>query len=167
MDRIAFEEFLGEAKLAWVLKSWMNETTEDDMIERFSVQPGDLYRLISTSKWLLHASLELATLFGHKDLLERLTKVVVRIEKGVKPELLPLVKLEGVGRARARTLFNNGLKTIDDIKMVPLPQLTKLPLFGPRIAKKIKEEVGALIKDEDWERVKKGKSEQQRALTEF
>ena len=167
MDRIAFEEFLGEAKLAWVLKSWMNETTEDDMIERFSVQPGDLYRLISTAKWLLHASLELATLFGHKDLLERLTKLVVRIEKGVKPELLPLVKLEGVGRARARVLLNNGLKTIDDIKMVPLLELTKLPLFGPRLAKKIKEEVGALVKDEDWERVKKGKSDQQRALTDF
>jgi hypothetical protein len=32
MDRLGFEEFLGEAKLAWVLKAWMNETTEDEMI---------------------------------------------------------------------------------------------------------------------------------------
>ena len=66
MDRIAFEEFLGEAKLAWVLKSWMDETSEDEMIERYKVQPGDLYRLISTSKWLIHASHELATLFKHE-----------------------------------------------------------------------------------------------------
>jgi helicase len=56
MDRLAFENFLGEAKLAQVLKAWMDETTEDEMIERFRVQPGDLYRLISTAKWLVHAS---------------------------------------------------------------------------------------------------------------
>jgi helicase len=158
MDRLAFEEFLGEAKLAWVLKAWMNETTEDDMIERFNVQPGDLYRIITTAKWLLNASLELATLFKHKDLLEQLTKLVVRVEKGVKPELLSLVKLEGVGRARARVLYNNNLKTIDDIKQVPIAQLTALPMFGPQLAKKIKEEIGALVKDEEWERIKKGKN---------
>jgi helicase len=158
MDRLSFEEFLGEAKLAWVLKAWMNETTEDEMIQRFNVQPGDLYRIITTAKWLIHSSLELATLFKHKDMLEPLTKLVVRVEKGVKPELLPLVKLEGVGRARARVLYNNGLKSIDDIKHVPLAQLTALPMFGPRLAKKIKEEIGALVKDEEWERIKKGKN---------
>ncbi|MCW8802216.1 MAG: DEAD/DEAH box helicase, partial [Candidatus Bathyarchaeota archaeon] len=60
MDRIGFEEFLGEAKMALVLDSWMNETSEDQMIEQFRVQPGDLYRLISNAKWLVHASHELA-----------------------------------------------------------------------------------------------------------
>jgi len=167
MDRIAFEEFLGEAKLAWVLKTWMNETTEDEMIERFSVQPGDLYRLISTSKWLLHASHELASLFQHKDLLLPLAKLTVRIEKGVKPELLPLVKLEGIGRARARVLYNSGLRTVDDLKRAPLPKLTGLPLIGPRLAKKIKEQVGGFVKADEWQRLKKKETEQQRALTEY
>ncbi len=167
-DRIAFEEFLGEAKLAWVLKTWMNETTEDEMIERFSVQPGDLYRLISTSKWLLHASHELASLFQHKDLLPHLAKLTVRIEKGVKPELLPLVKLEEIGRARARVLYNSGLRSMDDLKRAPLPKLTGLPLIGPRLAKKIKEQVGGFIKAEEWQNLKKKKqTEQQRALTEY
>jgi len=167
MDRIAFEEFLGEAKLAWVLKTWMNETTEDEMIERFSVQPGDLYRLISTSKWLLHASHELASLFQHKDLLLHLAKLTVRIEKGVKPELLPLVKLEGIGRARARVLYNSGLRSMDDLKRAPLPKLTGLPLIGPRLAKKIKEQVGGFVKADEWQNLKKKETEQQRALTEY
>jgi helicase len=168
MDRIAFEEFLGEAKLAQVLKAWMDETSEDEMIERFKVQPGDLYRLISTAKWLLHASNELAGLFKHKDLLDHLARLTVRIEKGVKPELLPLVKLEGVGRARARVLFNSGFRSIDDLKRAPLPKLTGLPLIGPRLAQKIKEQVGGYVKADEWQSLKKKKpTAQQRALTEY
>jgi len=170
-DRLAFEEFLGEAKMSWVLKAWMDETSEDEMIERFRVQPGDLYRLISTSKWLLHASHELASLFKHKDLLPHLARLTVRIEKGVKPELLPLVKLEGVGRARARVLYRSGLKSVDDVKRAPLRKLTGLPLIGPRIARKIKEQVGGYVKADDWQnlqkKTKKKKTAQQRALTDY
>jgi len=65
-DRIAYEEFLGEAKTAMVLEAWIEERSEDEVIERFRVQPGDLYRLIETGKWLLYASHELAALFGQK-----------------------------------------------------------------------------------------------------
>jgi len=168
IDRIAFEEFLGETKLAWVLKSWMDETSEDEMIERFKVQPGDLYRLISTAKWLIHASHELASLFKHQDLLAHLARLTVRIEKGVKPELLPLVALDGIGRVRARIMFNSGFKTVDDLKRVPLPRLTGLPLIGPRLAQKIKEQVGGYVKQDEWQNLKnKKETEKQRALTDF
>ncbi len=167
MDRMAFENFLGEAKLSWVLKAWMNETSEDKMIERFRVQPGDLYRLISTAKRLIYAANELASIFTHNDLLSHLAKLTVRIEKGVKPELLPLVTLKGIGRVRARILFNSGLRTVDDLKRAPLPKLTGLPLIGHRLAQKIKEQVGGYVKEEEWQQLKKKENEQQRALTEF
>ncbi|MEJ2241951.1 MAG: DEAD/DEAH box helicase [Candidatus Bathyarchaeota archaeon] len=168
IDRIDFENFLGEVKLSWVLKSWMDEISEDEMIERFKVQPGDLYRLISTAKWLIHASHELASLFKHKDLLPRLAKLTVRIEKGVKPELLPLTALEGIGRARARVLFNSGFKTIDDLKRAPLPRITGLPLIGPRLSQKIKEQVGGFVKKDEWKSLKNKKEiERQKSLTDF
>lgn len=168
MDRIAFEEFLGEAKLSLVFESWMDETSEDDMIERYKVQPGDLYRLISTAKWLIHASHELASLFKHKDLLLHLARLTVRIEKGVKPELLPLSTLNGIGRVRARILFNSGLRSIDDLKRAPLPKLIGLPLIGTKIAQKIKEQVGGIVKEQEWQSLKKKKEiEKQRALTDF
>jgi len=167
MDRIAYEEFLGEAKLAWVLNSWIEETTEDETIEKFRVQPGDLYRLIATSKWLLHASHELASLFNHKDLVPHLARLVERTEKGVKAELLPLVRLERIGRVRARILYNSGLKTLTDLKRAPLNKLTNLPLIGPKLAKKIKEQVGGFVKAEEWKKLKKGEIAEQQAITEY
>jgi helicase len=166
-DRVAYEEFLTEAKTAWVLETWIEEITEDQLIERFRVQPGDLYRTIESARWLLYASHELARLFGHKDILPDLDMVTERIEKGVKKELLPLVRLEGVGRVRARILHNAGLKTIDDIKKASVEQLTALPLIGPKMAKRIKDQVGGYIRAEEWKKLKKGEEWEQRALTEY
>ncbi len=166
-DRIAYEEFLGEAKLAWVLDAWIEETTEDETIEKFRVQPGDLYRLIGTSRWLLYASHELASLFGHKDLLPHLAELMERIQKGVKAELLPLVRLKGIGRVRARILHNSGLKTIKDLKVAPLEKLVSLPLIGPKLAKKIKEQVGGFVKSEEWKKLKKAKNLEQQALSKY
>jgi len=167
-DHIAYEEFLTEAKTAWVLQTWIEEATEDQMIEQFRVQPGDLYRTIESARWLLYASHELARLFGaKKDVLSSLDMLMERIEKGVKAELLPLVRLEGIGRVRARTLHNAGLKTLDDLKKAPIEQLTSLPLIGPKLAKKIKDQVGGFINAEEWKKLKKGDEWEQRALTEY
>lgn len=167
VDMMAYEEFLGEAKLAGVLNSWMEEVTEDEIIERFRVQPGDLYRLIETSRWLLYGSHELSRLLGHKDLLRPLANLTERVKRGVKAELLPLVKLKGVGRVRARVLYNSGLKSVSDLKKAPLEKLTTLPLIGPRVAKSIKEQAGGYIKSKDWKRLKKGDEWAQQALTEY
>lgn len=166
-DRIAYEEFLGEAKLAWVLGSWIEEVTEDGIIEKFWVQPGDLYRLVTTGRWLLYASHEIAALFGNKDLLPNLTDLMERIEKGVKKELLPLTRLEGIGRVRARILYNAGLQTVSDLKTAPLEKLTSLPLIGPRLAKKIKEQVGGFVKEKEWKKLKQKKTLEQQAITRY
>ena len=166
-DRIAYEEFLGEIKTAMVLQSWTEEVSEDTLIERFRVQPGDLYRIIESAKWLLHATHELAMLLGDKEIPHLAFELVERVAKGIKKELLPIVKLEGVGRVRGRIIFNAGYKTIEDIKHAPLDDLTNLPLIGPRLAKKIKEQVGGFVKKDAWEKLEKGEEWKQKALTEF
>ncbi len=166
-DHIAYEEFLGEIKTAMVLKSWIEEVTEDTLMEKFSVQPGDLYRTIENAKWLLHATHELGSLLGNKEILPLAYELVERVSKGIKRELLPIVKLEGVGRVRGRIIFNAGYRTIDDIKRAALEDLTNLPLVGPRLAKKIKEQVGGFVKKEEWEKLEKGEEWKQKALTEF
>jgi helicase len=166
-DRIAYEEFLGEIKTAMVLQSWTEEVSEDTLIERFRVQPGDLYRIIESAKWLLHATHELAMLLGDKEIPHLAFELVERVAKGIKKELLPIVKLEGVGRVRGRIIFNAGYKTIEDIKHAPLDDLTNLPLIGPGLAKKIKEQVGGFVKKDAWEKLEKGDEWKQKALTEF
>lgn len=166
-DRISYEEFLGEVKTAMTLKAWIEETSEDWLMEKFMVQPGDLYRTLESAKWLLHATHELALLFGNKQVLPQTLETQQRVEKGVKKELLPLVKLEGVGRVRGRILFNSGYKTIDDIKHVPIEDIQNLPLIGPKLAKKIKEQVGGFVKKETWEKLEREDEWKQKALTEY
>ncbi|HLE75348.1 MAG TPA: DEAD/DEAH box helicase [Candidatus Bathyarchaeia archaeon] len=166
-DHIAYEEFLGEIKTAIVLKSWIEETSEDTLIERFRVQPGDLYRIIENAKWLLYATHELATLLGNREIQPLAFELIERVAKGIKKELLPIVKLEGVGRVRGRIIFNAGYKTIEDIKHAELADLTNLPLIGPRLAKRIKEQVGGFVKKETWEKLEKGEEWKQKALTEY
>jgi len=166
-NRIDYDEFLGEAKLALVMDAWIKEVTEDGIIEKFRVQPGDLYRLLSTARWLLYASHEIGALFGYKDMLKNLAELMDRVEKGVKAELLPLVRLEGIGRVRARILFNSGLGTVEALKTAPIGKLTSLPLIGPKVAKKIKEQVGGFVKAEEWKKLKKKKALEQQALTEY
>ena len=166
-DGMAYEQFLGEVKTAMTLQSWIEEISEDQMIERYRVQPGDLYRVIENAKWLLHATHELAVLFGEKQILPLALGLMQRVEKGVKEELLPIVRLEGVGRARGRIMFNAGYKTLEDLKHAPIEDLTNLPLIGPRLAKRIKEQVGGFVKAETWKKLEEEDEWKQRALTEY
>jgi helicase len=166
-DQIGYEEFLGEVKTAMVLKSWIEEASENTLIDQFSVQPGDLYRTIENAKWLLHATHELAKLFGNKPILPLASELIERVAKGIKKELLPIVKLQGVGRVRGRIMFNAGFQTVADIKHAPIEDLTNLPLIGPRLAKKIKEQVGGFVKKETWEKLEKGDEWKQKSLADY
>jgi helicase len=169
-DPVAYEEFLGELKAAQVLSDWIDERTEDQILETRKVEPGDLLRLVQGSEWLILATQELGRLFGHKDLLAPLEMLKVRLAKGVRPELVKLTTLEGVGRVRARMLYDAGLKSIDDIKDRSLEQLMSIRTIGPSLAKKIKEQAGGLIKADEWEKAKRAKPsdmEQQVVLTEY
>jgi len=169
-DPVAYEEFLGELKAAQVLSDWIDERTEDQILETRKVEPGDLLRLVQGSEWLILATQELGRLFGHKDLLAPLEMLKVRLAKGVRPELVKLTTLEGVGRVRARMLYDAGLKSIEDIKERSLEQLMSIRTIGPSLAKKIKEQAGGLIKADEWEKAKKAKPsdvEQQVVLTDY
>jgi helicase len=166
-DHVAYEEFLGEIKTAVVLKNWIEETSEETLLERFRVQPGDLYRIIENAKWLLHATHELGRLVGNKEVLPLTTELIERVAKGTKKELLPIVKLQGIGRVRGRIMYNAGYQTIDAIKHAPLEDLKNLPLIGPRLAKKIKEQVGGFVKKETWDKLEKDDEWKQKSLADY
>lgn len=166
-DYIDFEEFLGEIKTAYVLYSWIKEMSEDDILNKFHVQPGDLFRLIESAKWLLYSSKELARLLGQTDLLPKLSEVLQRVEKGVEKELLPLVRIKGIGRVRARILYNAGFRGVEDLRRTPLERLMEVPSIGSKLAMRIKEEVGGLIGRDAWEKAKKTREWKQRSVLEY
>jgi len=105
-------------------------------------------------------------LFNNKEAQPLTLELMERVEKGVKKELLPIVRLEGVGRVRGRILYNAGYKTIEDIKHAKIEELMNLPLIGPKLAKKIKEQVGGFVKKETWEKLEE-EEWKQKALTEY
>jgi helicase len=167
-DHIGYAEFLGEVKTALVMNYWIEELPEEKILERFSVQPGDLYRTIEAAKWLLHAIDELTPVVTkNKQVSEFTHELVERVSKGIKRELLPIVALEGVGRVRGRIIFDAGYQTIEDLKRAPIEKLTDLPSVGPRLAKKIKEQVGGFVKKETWENFGKAEKAEQKGIFDF
>jgi helicase len=137
---VGYIEALACLKTALTLEAWIEEESEERIYEVFRVEPGDLFRLTSTASWLLYASSELSPLLGYSELSGRFRILEDRMEAGVKPELLPLVKLEGIGRVRARNLYRAGFRSIEDIRRASIEDLIKVPSIGMAIAQRILEQ---------------------------
>ncbi|MHA2394549.1 MAG: DEAD/DEAH box helicase, partial [Promethearchaeota archaeon] len=89
-DYIDYENFLGEVKTGMVLQAWIEETSENDLYERYNVQPGDRYSAVSNAEWLLYSAHELANILGLPEPRRDLRRLRKRVQHGVKEELLPL-----------------------------------------------------------------------------
>jgi len=58
-----------------------------------------------------------------------------------------VVNLEGVGRVRARALFNAGYRTIEDLAKANLSELTRVHGIGERVASSILEQARQLVNE--------------------
>ena len=101
-------------------------------------------------QWLLYASREFARMYNF-DCLADISDLILRVQYGCKKELLNLVSLKNIGRVRARALFNEGFKTINDLRGVPLQRLAQIKTIGESVAKSIKNQIGESVKGEDKE----------------
>jgi len=139
LDDYEYEEFEKSIKMANILEDWINEKTEEEIMRKYSLTPGELYSRLQIADWLLYSLHEIALVIRKKEVLNQLKKLRVRIEKGVKEELLPLVLLEGIGRVRARKLYNAGFKSIEDLRKAPVESIARM--VGEKIAIKIKNQL--------------------------
>lgn len=135
------ERILSELKTALCLIDWIEEKTEDEISSRYSIGPGDLHTLAELAEWLLYCSEEIARVFGLKNLLRPFSMLRLRMTYGVKEELLELISLKGIGRIRARSLYNAGFRTREHIKRSSLHDLARVSGIGPLIAESIKKQV--------------------------
>jgi len=133
--------YLSTLKTTWLFLNWIEEEKEDSLCDQFNVGPGDIYRHIESAQWLFYAAGIIASLFNYKKLTFSIDNIGRRIKYGIKAELLDIASLKGVGRIRARNLFNKGFKKVSDIKFSSVDELTKVNQVGKSLAKDIMDQV--------------------------
>jgi helicase len=136
-----YDELLGDFRTVLALNSWINENPEQYILEKYSIEPGDLHRMVDNTDWLLYSLGELARLFGRKDLAFETEGLRMRVKYGVKPELTELTRLEGIGRVRARSLFNAGYTNMEKLSEAPVERLANIPKIGHSVALQIKNQL--------------------------
>jgi helicase len=110
-----FEDWLSALKTARLLEDWASEVDEDAITERYGVGPGDVRGKVDTAQWLLGAAESLAGELG-LDVAPAVREARVRAEHGVREELTDLAGVRGVGRKRARRLYDAGIEDRADLR---------------------------------------------------
>lgn len=157
-----YDNFLASIKTALFFQGWIEEKEEDYLLEKYDIRPGEIRVKVEIAKWLLYALEELAKIKSeNKELLREITQLRMRVQYGAKEELLPLLRLKGIGRVRARRLVSNSIKDLGDIKKVDITTLTQI--LGRMIAEEVKKQVGEDISEE----ISPGKRKGQLSIQKF
>jgi helicase len=128
------EVYYRAMKTAMLLNDWTDELPDSAICERYAVGPGDLYGMVESVNWLLHASAELSRMFAD-NFQKSIREFEICMKNGIRRELLPLVKLRGIGRVRARRLFNNNIATPESVLSAGIETVTRI--IGRGIAEQI------------------------------
>ncbi|MBN2101510.1 MAG: DEAD/DEAH box helicase [Candidatus Aenigmarchaeota archaeon] len=134
-----YDDFIRSVKTAMFIGSWMEESGEDVIMDNFNVTPGELRVRLDNADWLSYAMSELAWILNKKTILKEIKKVRIRLKYGVKEELLPLVHIKGIGRVRARMLYTSGVRSLEDMRKIPMASLKRV--LGEKLAESVKEQL--------------------------
>ncbi|MBI2107650.1 hypothetical protein HYT54_00845 [Candidatus Woesearchaeota archaeon] len=154
-----YDEFLNSVKTALMFDEWVNEKDEDFLLEKFNITPGETRSKIDRMDWMLYATSELCKLLHYQYVIKEIIRLRLRVRYGIKEELLSLVRLQGIGRVRARMLFRNKIKDLSDVKNAELSVLKQL--LGEKIAVSVKNQVGQgdVLQEKELENAKLGEWE--------
>lgn len=136
-----YESVLGDFRTVLALNAWINESPEQSLLEKYSIEPGDLHRMVDNADWLLYSFSELAKLFHRMDLAIESEELRTRVRYGIKGELIQLTKLEGIGRVRARSLYIAGYTTHDKLSEAKEEEIARVPKIGTSVAAQIKKQL--------------------------
>jgi helicase len=128
----------GFSRSLWALFEWINESSDRKLSERLGIEPGDMYRIVESSDWLAHSLYKVAKTLGRNDLLNEIYNLRIRIRYGIKGELLSLVQFKGIGRIKARSLYNAGITDTSILANTSESKLSAIPKIGMALAKILK-----------------------------
>lgn len=142
-----YDNYISAFKTAMMLDDWINEKDDVYLLEKYDIRPGETRAKLDRANWLLYALYEIARIDQKQFLLKEITKLKFRLKHGAKEELLSLLRLKNIGRARARKMFKNGITDLGAVRKARLDILEGL--LGKKIAQDIKEQVGEKIEAEN------------------
>lgn len=119
------EKYFRALKTTMLLSDWTDELPDAKICERYSVGPGDIFGMVESVNWLLHASAELSRMFA-PGFSAKIRDYEICMRNGIRRELLPLVRLRGIGRVRSRRLFNNNIRTPDAVLDAGIDEITRI-----------------------------------------
>jgi len=134
-----FEDWLSSLKTAAVLCDWARERDEERLTDDHGISPGDLHTRVERADWLLYAAESLAELVDSPHQ-RKVHETRLRVQHGVGEELLGLVSVSGVGRVRARRLYEAGIRDKDDLREANPDRVARL--LGPKTAENVLNDVG-------------------------
>ena len=140
-----YEDYINSFKTALMLNEWINEKTEEYLLESYNARPGELRSKLDIADWLLYASEEISRILHFQQLNNEIVKLRLRLKHGIKGELLPLIKITGVGRVRTRKRYFNRIKDVGDVKRADFGKLAQI--LGQNVALNVKKQVGQEIKE--------------------
>jgi len=159
-----YEDYIKSIKTAMFFFEWVNEKDEEALLEEYNIRPGEIRAKLSLADWLLFSSEELAKLSKMHGLIKEMERLRIRLKHGAKEELLPLLRLTGIGRIRARKLYNNKVRDLEDVKKTDFATLSEL--IGKQISLSIKKQVGEDLREETVQ-IKKTKRRGQLSLEKY
>ncbi len=150
------ERAMGLVKSAWCTEMWYEEEDMRNIEKEIGVTPGDVHSRTDLMAWLLLASREVLLrdeVFAdeHLEYVVQLAGMIEltrsRVRAGCKEDLLQLVQVRNVGRNRARTLSQMGIRTPADLLAMSDKELDSLRSkrgWGPVLVERILESVRSL-----------------------
>jgi helicase len=157
--KIDYEWFLSEVKTACVMLDWINEKKEEDIVKKFAIGEGDIRALSETTLWLTHSMAELAA-FEKNPCAKKARELAERVEFGAHSELLDLIQIRGIGRVRARKLYNSGFRDMESLREAEPNDISKI--IGRKVALRVLKQIGTIVTGEETE-----EKEKQRSLGDF
>lgn len=136
-----YDEYFNAVRLAMVLEGWIEELPEAELYDRFGVQPGDMAALREAGEWIAYSASQIAKVSGYTRFVIPYEKLSERIKHGVREELLPLTRLKGIGRVRARALYRAGYTSLEKLRAITVEDLTRVLGIGRKTAEKILEQI--------------------------
>ena len=141
IEDYSMEYLNSDLKVALLIEDWIEEMDEDTLTDTMGIGPGDIRSKIDMMDWIIYAMSEISYMFN-PSAMKKIRPLMTRVRYGVKEELIDLVSFRGVGRSRARVLYNRGIKTRFDVTAISEEELAAIPRIGPALASKMKEQAG-------------------------